>query len=247
MLVNYQFPLWFVVLWFGSAVLLRRRRDLGRDGRALLRRRQPLVQGIEYVPQSGPCIVVMNHYERSGLRVWWCALLVTAALSNRRGGDLPMCWLITDRFEGFRMCGVRFPDRLMAWLLSRIASVYGLLMVARPEGEAVSRSLVLRKARQKLRGGMALGITPEAANGDGRQLARPWPGSSAALGWLSGGEVPLVPVAVFDDGQGRLVSNFGEPFRLVRMGDEGASEIVMAAIAELLPDDLSGSYRADIT
>ena len=246
-LPRYDFSPWFVARWLAGVVLLRRKRDLGRDGRALFagRRPRPRVEGIERAPREGACIVVMNHYERPGLRVWWCAALVTAALEARRGGDPPVRWLITDRFEGFRSGGVRLPDALMAWLLRTIARAYGLLLVARPESEAGSRSALLREARRVLREGAPLALTPEAASGSGVELARPWPGSGAALAWLARGSVPpapLVPVAVFDGAEGRLVARFGAPFTLERASDEDASEVVMRAIAALLPAELRGPY-----
>ena len=246
-LPRYDFSPWFVARWLAGVVVLRRRRSLGPDARALLagRRPRPRVEGIAHVPRGGPCIVVMNHYERPGLRVWWCAALATAALWERRGGDPPVRWLITDRFEGFRFARVRLPNALMAWLLRTIAHAYGLLLVARSEGEAGSRSRVLREARRALRGSGTLGVTPEAASGSGPELAEPSPGSGAALAWLSGGAAPLVPVAVFEDADGVLVARFGPAFTLQRAGGEEPATAVMTAIAALLPEQLRGRYRAD--
>ena len=244
---SYKFSLSYLVRWLLRVAVLRRRRGLGPDVREMLRGTEPRprVRGIEHVPLEGPCIVVMNHYERPGLRVWWCAALVSAALSARRGGEPPVHWLITDRFEGFRFAGLPMPDRLMAWLLDKIGGAYGFLLVARPEGEAQSRSGLLREARTMLREGAVLGITPEAASGSGPQLAAAWPGSGAALSWLSSGSTPLVPVAVRDDEDGALLATFGAPFTLERAGDEEGARVVMDAVAALLPRELRGHYGSE--
>ena len=241
---SYDFSLGYIVRWLFSVAVLRRRRRLGPDSRAMLRGAQPRprVVGIEHVPREGACIVVMNHYERPGLRVWWCAALVGAALASHRGGDPPVHWLITDRFEGFRFAGLPMPDRLMAWLLGKIGGAYGLLLVARPDDEVRSRSSLLREAREIVRAGSVLGITPEAASGSGPELAAAWPGSGAALSWLSSGATPLVPVAVRDDEDGALLATFGAPFTLERMSDEEGARAVMGAVAALLPQELRGVY-----
>ncbi len=241
---SYNFSLGYIVRWLFSVAVLRRRRRLGPDSRELLRGAQPRprVVGLERVPVEGPCIVVMNHYERPGLRVWWCAALVGAALESHRGGDPPLHWLITDRFEGFRFAGLPMPDRLMAWLLGKIGDAYGLLLVARPDAEVRSRSSLLREARAIVRAGSVLGITPEAASGSGPELAAAWPGSGAALSWLSAGTTPLVPVAVRDDEDGALLATFGEPFTLERMSDEDGARAVMGAVTALLPRELRGVY-----
>ena len=244
LLPPYRFPAWFFVRWLWTVLVLRRRRHPGRDGLEMLAgvRPRPRVEGIERVPATGPCVLAMNHYERPGLRVWWGVALLTAAVWQHRG-DPPVRWLMTDRFEGFR-AGIRWPDAIMAWLLDRIAWAYGHLPVAKPDGDAAPRALVLREARRVLRNGGVVGVTPEAASGSGPQLATAWPGSGAALAWLSSGSVPIVPVAFFEDDDARLVARVGEPFTLGRTGDDDGAEAVMGAIAALLPPELRGRYRS---
>ena len=92
-----------------------------------------------------------------------------------------------------------------------------------------------------------LGITPEAASGSGPELAAAWPGSGAALSWLSSGTTPLVPVAVRDAEDGALVATFGEPFTLERRRDEEGARAVMGAVAALLPPELRGVYGERVT
>ena len=244
LLPTYRFPAGFFVRFLWTVLVLRRRRHPGVDALDMLSGApRPRVEGIERMPASGPCVLAMNHYERPGLRVWWGVALVTAAVWRRRG-DPPMRWLMTDRFEGFRAV-VRWPDAIMAWLLDRIAWAYDYLLVAKPDGDASPRALVLREARRALRDGRVVGVTPEAASGSGPELAAAWPGSGAALAWLSGGSVPIVPVAFFEDDEARLVARVGEPFTLDRTGDEEGAAAVMGAIAALLPPELRGVYGSE--
>ena len=243
---SYRFPIGFVARWLAGAVALGRRRDLGADGRALFAGREPppRVEGLERLPAAGPCVLAMNHYERPGMRVWWCVALATAAAARRRGGDPPVRWLMTDRFEAFRAAGVRWPDAWASWMLARVARAYGAMLVARPGGEAPSRASALREARRTLRAGGLLGVTPEAASGDGPELGPAWPGAGASLAWLSDGAVPIVPAAVFEDASGRPIARFGPPFVLERGEGEDAAAAVMAAIAALLPPALRGPHAA---
>ena len=245
-LPEYRFPAAFVARWAGSALAAGRRRDLGADGRALFAGREPRprVEGVERLPAAGPCVLAMNHYERPGMRVWWCVALATAAAAGRRGGDPPVRWLMTDRFEAFRAGGVRWPDAWAAWLLARVARAYDCLPVARPGAEAAARASALREARRTLRAGGLLGVTPEAASGAGPEIGDAWPGAGASLAWLSDGAVPIAPAAVFEDASGRPIARFGPPFTLERGEGEAAADAVMAAIAALLPPALRGPRAA---
>ena len=252
----YRFPLGFIARWLWTVLVLRRPRDLGVDGLQLFAGRdpRPRVEGIARLPPQGPCVLVMNHYERPGLRVWWGVVLLTAAVRQRRGSGgggnaPPVRWLMTDRFRGFRLGPLPLPDALLAWLLARIARAYGCLLVARPEHEQALRSGALLEARRALRRCGVLGITPEAASGGGPELHAPQANSSVALAWLSQGETPIVPVAFHDDAAGRLVARFGRPFTLpwLGLGEARAREAelttqVMAAVAGLLPPRLRGAY-----
>jgi hypothetical protein len=113
---------------------------------------------------------------------------------------------------------------------------------------------MLREAYRVLHSeGRPLGIAPEGANAEGRTgaLGPAVPGSGEVIAWLSHGEIPILPVGVYDDEDGRLTARFGEPFTLLRRPGGGAerdadalTERVMLAIAELLPGELRGVYAA---
>jgi len=249
---GYGLPPAFIAGWLLRAPL-RRGRDAGVDGARLLRGRvpAPVVIGLDLVPASGPFILVMNHYESTGIRVWWPVLHVSAAL-RARGDSLPTRWLMADRFFRTRWRGIRIPDALVAWLFRRIAHAYGTIVVPRlnPWGRAVA----VRRAAATLRDPLRphpVAVTPEAALGSGPVLVRPVPNSAVALAWLSRGAIPLVPVGVYEDDAGRLTARFGEPFVLAwdgltaaRAEREALTQRVMAAVAALLPPALHGAFAA---
>ena len=74
LLPSYQFSPGFFVRWLFTVLVLRRRLHAGRNALEMLAGKpRPRVEGLERLPASGPCVVVMNHYERPGLRVWWAS------------------------------------------------------------------------------------------------------------------------------------------------------------------------------
>ena len=188
-LPDYQFPMRFMLRWLWDVVVRGRKRNLGVDGLELSS--QPAMRsrvlGIQWLPVDGPCVLVMNHYERPGLRVWRCASLVTAAVWQRRGHDPAVRWLIADRFS-YRLARVPVPAVVIAWLLRMVARTYQLLRVARYEDRQVLRSGVLLEARRALRRGQVLGVTPEAGTKGGPELKTPWPNSAVTLAWALAGQ-----------------------------------------------------------
>jgi len=66
----------------GADLLRGRPRSFRADARTCIAGLQPplQVEGREYIPACGPCLLTVNHYTRPGLRAWWLALAVSAAL-----------------------------------------------------------------------------------------------------------------------------------------------------------------------
>jgi hypothetical protein len=245
----YSFPPRFVARWVAS-MLVMQRRNLHEDAAWLMRRHATAVEGMEHLPRDRRFMLVMNHYERAGLGVWWPAFLVSSAV-GRNEDEAPVCWLITNRFYRFRLHGMRLPDRLVSWFLARVAARYGLILVARPQSAAMGRALALRRARRLLDTPKPTPVasTPEGERAAGTVLARSVPTSGKALAWLARSEVPIVPVAVYEDAAGTLVARFGAPFTLpwhglaeARRMQDALADTVMSAIATCLPEGMRGPY-----
>ncbi|MDA1001842.1 MAG: hypothetical protein O3B31_00610 [Chloroflexi bacterium] len=80
-------------------------------------------------------------------------------------------------------------------------------------------------------------------------LASPVPNAAVALAWLSRGETPLLPVAVYRDASTQLTISVGEPFtlpwrglRATRASGDALTRQVMGALAALLPAELRGPF-----
>ena len=248
--VNYRFSIGFLIRWLAT-VLFNRRRAIAGDAERELARYRLAPQAIDdhLVPAQGPFITVINHYERPGLRMWWSVLFVSLLLARR--GAPPTRWMMTDRFHGYRVLGVPVPDALISGLLHRVARTYGLLLVNREE--IGPRATMLRRAFRVLHSdGECVGIAPEAGNAEGLTgaLVPAMPESGTVLAWLSHGEIPILPIGVWEDEEGRLTARFGEPFTLERTrgtdssDPEALTDEIMHAVAALLPSEFRGAYSA---
>ena len=108
---------------------------------------------------------------------------------------------------------------------------------------------MLREAHRLLhRSGGLVGIMPEGGNAheDG-SMGPAKPGAGPALSWLADGVVPVLPVAVHDTDDGKLVVAFGAPFVPPRRGSNEVdrmhlTDAIMTRIASLLPAHLRGHY-----
>lgn len=244
-LPRYRFPAGFVLRWLASAAL-RRRRVLTADAQALIKRHPaPCVLDAIRLPEAGSFVLVLNHYERPGMPVWWSALYVEAVLTAERPG-LEVRWMVANRLAAVRIRRVPVvPESAMRWFVSRVASTYGALLV--DPRDPRRRARVLREARRVLTRGEVVAITPEAGNPPGRhgQLRTAVSASGSAIGWLSGGRVPVVPVGLWEDRDGRVFIRVGESRTLQPKSHATAEEMtteVMMRIARLLPPELRGPY-----
>jgi 1-acyl-sn-glycerol-3-phosphate acyltransferase len=236
------------ILRFALDVLAGRSRSFARDSREVLdanpypRR----IEGIERVPTDGVFIVVMNHYNRPGLRPYHCAMAVSSALAERRPGSPEIRWAFTSEYRDRGIGPIPIPPALFRWAFSRMARVYDFVALPRRETLMMSRAVALRRLVRHLETA-PVGLTPEGLLAtDG--LVEPPAGNGRLLALLARKGAPLQPVAAWEDGA-TLVVRFGEPF-LPSVRIEGGPEDldrrvrdeVMVAIGRLLPRRYWGAY-----
>ena len=238
-----------LVLKFIWAVLRGRTRNLAADVKATLMAARPKPQALndQHIPTEGPFVLVANHYERPGLKVFWGGMLASHAVAQRRTSRKSLRWLMTSEWHNFRLGPLPVPVWAFRWLFRRIARVYGLVIVPRAAERGVGRAAALRTILNVLRDGEeAIGLFPEGM-GTGH-LIEPMPGVGSFLLSLSSRGIPMLPVGIFEE-EGRLIASFGPPFSIqvprgVEKGerDRLASQQVMVAIGRLLPPQLWGVY-----
>lgn len=206
----------------------------------------PLVRGLDRIPESGPFIVVANHYERPGLWMAWPALFISRAVQDRTGRDVH--WLAIEEWESFSLFGVQIPPHLIRTVFRRTFHTYGILAVPPPDTAASVRAGALREAAHAARAGEIIGLMPEGTVGATPELLQARAGVGAFL-LLLATRAPILPVGLFEEG-GRLVAQIGGPFSLevphdvAKVDRDGwVRDRVMRAIRDLLPLPLWGAYR----
>ena len=242
-----------LILKFIWAVLRGQTRDLASDVEATLMgaRPQPQVLNDGRIPQEGPFILVANHYERPGLKVFWGGMLVSHAVFQRRTAGRSLHWLMTSEWYNYRLGPIPVPVSVLRWLFRRIGRVYGLVIVPRAAERGVGRAAALRTILNVLRGKReAIGLFPEAV-GTGR-LIQPAPGVGLFLRSLSSHGIPILPAGIFEE-EGRLTAAFGPPISIEVPSDvekkereRRAAQQVMVSIGRLLPPELWGVYAEAI-
>ena len=192
--------------------------------RLLIRRE---VRGRDNVPAEGPLIVVANHLSLADPPV------LSASL-RRRIVYMAKEESFRHPIQGPLVRGFRaFPVR---------------------RGQIDRQAL--RSAQQVLRDGLALGMFPEGTRSRTAQLQQGNPGT-ALIALRSG--APILPVALTGTekvlgprllfGRLRITVSIGKPFslppvdgRLTKAELTSATEVIMAHLAELLPEDYKGVY-----
>jgi hypothetical protein len=233
-------------------LLLVRRRSFHRDGQACVNHLKPALRlfGQENIPISGPCLLSVNHYSRSGFGAWWIAFAVAACV------PVEMHWAMTGELtypgKWFAPLGQVISRRVLA----RLARVYGFTsmppMPPRPN-DIAARARAVREMLEYARAhpDAVLGLAPEGMDDPSGKLSLPPAGAGRFISLLARAGFPILPVGCYEQ-EGALCLHFGKQYTLPALSqhspaerDRLAAEIVMGRIAALLPVELRGEIMVN--
>lgn len=252
--LRYHFPLsWLIGM--GRDMIAGRPRSFRQDCELAVRilPRRPTIEGIECIPAQGSFILVANHYQRRDLWIGWEGALLCHALWQVQ--PALACHLITTDRATLDGATVRWSR----WAFERVARVWDFILVTPPEARDAnadqSRRHALRACLRKLKREdgrpVCLCVFPEGMSGSTRGLGAPTPGSGRSLLALAATGIPLLPAAVWENGDGALCARFGQtwlpqpPASLAKSAlDRWGADEALGHIAELLPESLRGAYAA---
>jgi hypothetical protein len=238
-----------VVVGLAFATVLGLRRSFRGDAIRCVGRLKPLLQvlGNENIPQSGPCVVTVNHYHRPGFGAQWLALAISACVPRE------MHWVMTAEWTAPGKWYEPVKSLYSHMLLKYLSHVYGFItmppMPPRPK-DLETRAQSVRKVLEyaKRHPDFALGMAPEGVDQADGKLSVPAPGAGRFGLLLAGSGSAFVPVGAYE-ADGAFCLRFGPAYRLsVPSGssmdekDHIAAQIMMKKIAVLLPETLRGEF-----
>ena len=248
MIPNYQYP---------PTVLFKIARNMvsGQDSsfRSLAReffKKQPdllKIEGKEYIPELGPCVLTFNHYHRPGFHAWWLALAVASVIPQ------DIHWIATNELtfpnKWYRVIG-RPASRGILRRFSKIYRFTGMPpMPPRPE-DARERAHAVRKVLTyiKQHEHSFIGLAPEGSDHSDGTLSMPAKGLGRFCLLLASSGMQFTPIGIHES-DGSLQLNFGPQYSLkipanlpAKQRDQFASRKVMDHIAYLMPDHLRGDF-----
>lgn len=198
---------------------------------------EPLVLGLESLPESPRFVLVANHYQRKGLWILHPCSVITVALQRHyQLPDPPMHWVVTANWPRIRVGPFSFRSP-GDWLLPRVAHALHCYPVSfagtDPSLTARSYLALLKSAKRTDR---PLGLFPEGVAGAAGCPAKPLPGVERLLAHLGKAGLPCVPCQIREilEGEGeRLQVRFGAAI--------GAEELTTASdAAELVMERVHG-------
>jgi len=248
MIPSYKHPL---------TVLLKIARDLvsGKDSSFRLHageflKNQPdllKINGKEYIPEHGPCVLTFNHYHRPGFHAWWLALAVASVIPQ------DIHWIVTNELtfpnKWYRAIG-RPASR---GILRRLSKIYGFTgmpsMPPRPE-DARKRAFAVRKVLTYIKQYECsfIGLAPEGSDQTDGILSMPAKGLGRFCLLLASSGMQFTPIGIHESG-GCLQLKFGPQYSLTipanlppKQRDQMAARKIMDHIADLMPNHLRGDF-----
>jgi hypothetical protein len=205
--------------------MLRRRKSFRRDATRLTGRMSPPVRylGLEYIPASGPYLLLANHYARPGFSTAWIALVLSAVQPAE------VTWVVVDEwvFEDSRLRFLLVPA--MGFFLTSIRRVYGFLpmpTMLRGHSDMPARAAAVRKVLRYCRSHpeAVIGLTPEGWDSPPHGVKLSPPGAGRFILRLNRMHMPILPAAIAEK-DGCLVVKFGPQFNLTEEHGVSQSQI----------------------
>jgi len=229
-----------------------RQRDVWKDASDLLgkQRIQPMISGLEHLPEKGPFLIIANHYERKDA-VWvgWGAITLLNTIGNTHTRDaVPMMhWVMTDTWADCYVGPFHVDPQYLGWVLKGFARLYGIIRMPAHDlpnhKEQRQRSaMALREIFDAFDRGEVVALHPEA--GGFETLIQPPRGAGRVLACIERKNVAIVPVGVSEE-HGRLRIRIGEvmPARsFAGKSDREAADTAMLTLCGLIPEETRGVY-----
>ncbi len=234
--VNIKIP-WKLIFRLGPNILERKPTDIDSFTAAVCSsiHPQPLLEGLENLPENPRFVLAANHYQRKGLWILFPAAVMTQIVSQRYGRtSAPVRWMVTANWPRVKMGPFSFASPGDA-LLPRVADALACYPVsfAGSNQSFTARSL-RRILRDAPRSDRPLGIFPEGVGGSAGVITKPIPGVERLLAHLAKAGMPVVPVGI-SERDDQLVFRVGNlaPAGEV-LGARNSAEMVLDRIRGLI-------------
>ncbi len=231
--------------------ILLRYRIFRDDAQAAVSRLDPPLKILrqENIPQSGPCVITVNHYYRPDFFAPWIGFAIAATI------PVNMHWIMTGELTYPGKWYAPLGMAISHFVLNRISRVYAFTamppMPPRPRDVEV-RAASVRAALEFVghAGNPIIGLAPEGGDQIGGCLTMPARGVGRFALLLAAQRLRFVPVGVYES-DGEFCLNFGEAYNLsaphnlsADEKDKQAAQIIMRNIARLLPIHLRGEFTS---
>lgn len=196
---------------------------------------EPVILGLENLPESPRFVLVANHYQRKGLWIAHVASVLTQVVNRRYGPmDPPVRWMVTANYPRVKVGPWSFssPGDLLLPRVAKALCCYPVAFAgANPEFTARTIRRMLKDARTLP---CPIGIFPEGAAAVAGKLSDPLPGVDRVLRQLAKSGWPVLPCGIGENG--RFVIRFGEPIRKNELLDAAdPARLAMERVRAALP------------